>query len=169
MALTWLPGKRVKIKLLILTGLEKFIVFIANIKDSDVAVNSFLFEIKNGQTLPVKKGFRDELLGESPLRLNNAVMEIVRIGAESLNEKDQVYNPIEGNSGQSETESTTIIKADEGIPGENGMCGTLSIEDKGKSVSANDNKNNIDDNDDNTNNKENGIKIIGGNNNKKQQ
>jgi hypothetical protein len=136
MALTWLPKKRVKIKLLILTGLERFIVFIANIKDSDITVNGFLFEIKNGQKLPVKKGCLDELQGESPLRLNNAVIEIVRIGAESLNEKDQVPGPIEGNSGQNETESTAIAEADEGIPGENGMCGTLSIEDKDKTVSA---------------------------------
>jgi hypothetical protein len=136
MALTWLPKKRVKIKLLILTGLERFIVFIANIKDSDITVNYFLFEIKNGQKLPVKKGCLDELQGESPLRLNKAVKEIVRIGAESLNEKDQVPRPIEGNSGQNETGSTAIAEADEGIPGENGMCGTLSIEDKDKTVSA---------------------------------
>ena len=77
MALTWLPKKRAKIKLLILTGLARFIVFIENIKDSDVTVNGFLFEIKNGQKLPVKKGCLDELQGESPLRLNDAVIEIV--------------------------------------------------------------------------------------------
>jgi hypothetical protein len=116
--------------------MERYIVFIANIKDSEVTVNGFVFEIENGRKLPVRKGFYDELLGESPLRLNNAVMEIVGIGAESLN--DQVPRPIEGNSGQNETESTTILiaEADEGIPGENGMCGTLSIEDKDKTVSA---------------------------------
>ena len=136
MALTWPPKKRAKIKLLILTGLERFIVFIANIKDSDVTVNGFLFEIKNGQKLPLKKGCPDELLGESPLRLNKAVMEIVRIGAESLNEKDQVPRPIEGNSGQNETESTEIAEADEGTPGENEMCGTPSIDDRDKTFSA---------------------------------
>ena len=73
-------------------GLERYIVFIANIRSShDVTVNSFLFEMRNGEQLPVMKGSFEELQGESPFRLNSDVMKTVRVGAESLREVKHVH------------------------------------------------------------------------------
>lgn len=63
-------------------------MFIANIKFSEVQVNCFLFEIKNGQKLPVQKGYFELLRGESPMRVNEGVMESIRNGAETLHEND---------------------------------------------------------------------------------
>ena len=70
-------------------------MFIANITRSyDVTVNCFLFEIKDGQQLPVKKGCWTLLKGESPLRLNKQLQERVNIGAESLNAKEEAYDDL---------------------------------------------------------------------------
>ncbi len=110
--------------------MERYIVFIANIKHSDVTVNCFLFEIKDGQKQPVENGCFYNLPEESPLRLNKAVMEIAKNGAESLSKKDQEH------SKQNETKTTLITEEDKGIPRGTGMCGTQSNYDKNRKVTA---------------------------------
>ena len=71
-----------------LTGMKRYIVLIANIKDGKPVVKCFLFEIENGKQLPAEEGCFKELDGDSPFRLNSFVMKNVRNGAESLNDKD---------------------------------------------------------------------------------
>ena len=68
-------------------GLDRYIVFIANIPN-EVTINSFLFQIKEGRELPVKHGKFKVLHGNSPLRLNEKVLQNVHSGAEpgSFNE-----------------------------------------------------------------------------------
>ena len=92
--------------------MQRYIVFIANIKEANsVVVNCFLFEIsKNGKQLPVKKGRIHELTQESPLRENEAVMNAVKAGAESLNKKDQVCEPTEENCTRDVSNGNTITK-----------------------------------------------------------
>ena len=119
--------------------MERYIVFIANITHSDVTVNCFLFEMKDGQQRPVVKGCFYELQGESPLRLNKAVMEIVSNGAESLSKKDQVSDLPEERSKRNETEKTLIIKGDNGTPGEKEMRNTQSVCVKDSTVPASEN------------------------------
>ena len=72
-------------------------MFIANITRSrQVTVNCFLFEIKDGQQLPVMRGCWKELSGESPLRLNKQLQERINIGAESVNRptRKEAYNDL---------------------------------------------------------------------------
>ena len=67
-------------------GLDRYIVFIANITDRDiVTINCFLFQIKNGQKLSVQPGKFEILPGNSPLRRNVKVLENAYRGAESFN------------------------------------------------------------------------------------
>ena len=67
-------------------GLDRYIVFIANITNRDaVTVNCFLFQIKNGQKLSVKRGKFDFLKGNSPLRVNEELLKNVFSGAETFN------------------------------------------------------------------------------------
>ncbi|CAB4022173.1 Hypothetical predicted protein [Paramuricea clavata] len=66
-------------------GLDRYIVFIANIPNQ-VTINSFLFQVKEGQELPVKHGKFKVLHGNSPLRLNEKVLQNVHSGAESFNQ-----------------------------------------------------------------------------------
>ena len=65
-------------------GLDRYIVFIANITDV-VKIDCFLFQIKYGQRL-VKHGKFEFLGGNSPLRLNEDILWNVSIGAETFNE-----------------------------------------------------------------------------------
>ena len=69
--------------------MKRDIVLITNIEDGKPSVNCFLFQIENGKQLPVEKGCFKDLGGDSPFRLNSFVMENVRNGAESLNDKDK--------------------------------------------------------------------------------
>jgi hypothetical protein len=62
-------------------GLDRYIVFIANIPN-EVTINSFLFQIKEGRELPVKHGKFKVLHGNSPMRLNEKVLQNVHSGAE---------------------------------------------------------------------------------------
>jgi hypothetical protein len=62
-------------------GLDRYIVFIANIPN-EVTINSFLFQIKEGRELPVKHGKFKVLHGNSPMRLNEKVLQNVNSGAE---------------------------------------------------------------------------------------
>jgi hypothetical protein len=66
-------------------GLDRYIVFIANIPN-EVTINSFLFQIKKGKQLSVKHGEFEFLDGNSPLRLNENVLQNVHSGAESFNQ-----------------------------------------------------------------------------------
>ena len=120
--------------------MERYIVFIANITHSDVTVNCFLFEMKDGQQRPVVKGCFYELQGESPLRLNKAVMEIVSNGAESLSKNDEMSELLEEHSKQNETEKTLIIEGDNGTPGEKEMRDTQSVRDKDPSENTTESK-----------------------------
>ena len=64
-------------------GLDRYIVFIANIIDTDdVTINCFLFQMKN---LRVKPGKIQDLDGNSPLRLNENILQKICRGAESFN------------------------------------------------------------------------------------
>ena len=79
-------------------GLDRYIVFIANITNSDtVTINCFLFQIENSQKRPVQHGKFEFLKGNSPLRVNEKVLEKVHCEAESFNaipiyEKEMRYN-----------------------------------------------------------------------------
>ena len=95
--------------------MERYIVLIANIINDKASVNCFLFEIKNGKQLPVKKGCFEKLPEDSPFRLNSFVMKIVRNGAEWLNDKDQLRPPADDIVGQNQTERS---KTDRRNPGE---------------------------------------------------
>ena len=136
-----------------LTGMKRYIVFIANIKDGKPSVNCFLFEVQNGKRLPVEGRF-EVLDGDSPFRLNSFVMENVLNGAESLNDTDKVCKPADEISGQDENEISQTPKADIRNP-ENGLSITPKIDDKhvsaGKEIDDNgrENKKNteIDDHD----------------------
>ncbi len=120
--------------------MERYIVFIANITHSDVTVNCFLFEMKDGQQRPVVKGCFYELQGESPLRLNKAVMEIVSNGAEILSKKDQMSDLPDEHSEQNETKTALIIEGDNGTPGEKEIRGTQSVRDKDPSENTTESK-----------------------------
>ena len=64
-------------------GLDRYIVFIANIIDTDdVTINCFLFQMKN---LRVKHGKIQDLDGNSPLRLNENILQKICRGAQSFN------------------------------------------------------------------------------------
>jgi hypothetical protein len=65
-------------------GLDRYIVFIANIPN-EVTINCFLFQIKKGEQLSVKHGEFEFLDGNSPVRLNEKVLQNVHSGAESFN------------------------------------------------------------------------------------
>jgi hypothetical protein len=65
-------------------GLDRYIVFIANIAN-EVTINCFLFQIKKGEQLSVKHGKFEFLDGNSPVRLNEKVLQNVHSGAESFN------------------------------------------------------------------------------------
>ncbi|CAB4011348.1 Hypothetical predicted protein [Paramuricea clavata] len=99
--------------------LDRYIVFIANIPD-EVTMNCFLFQIKEGQ-LPVKYGEFKVLHGNSPLRLNEKVLQNVHSGAESFNQitrfekkmkyirnKDATENLDISNKNENETSSYTV-------------------------------------------------------------
>ena len=78
-------------------GLDRYIVFIANIPNQ-VTINCFLFQIKKGKQLSVKHGEFEFLDGNSPVRLNENVLQNVHSGAESFNqitrfEKEMKYFP----------------------------------------------------------------------------
>ena len=66
-------------------GLDRCIVFIANIPNQ-VTINCFLFQIKKGKQLSVKHGEFEFLDGNSPVRLNERVLQNVHSGAESFNQ-----------------------------------------------------------------------------------
>ena len=67
-------------------GLDRYIVFIANIIDTDdVTINCFLFQMRNFLPLSVEHGKIRDLDGNSPLRLNNNILQKVHTGAESFN------------------------------------------------------------------------------------
>jgi hypothetical protein len=67
-------------------GLDRYIVFIANITyNNDVTINCFLFQMKNGRELPIQHGKFEILNGNSPLRLNEEILQNVHGGAESFN------------------------------------------------------------------------------------
>ena len=121
--------------------MKRYIVLIANIEDGKPSVKCFLFEIQNGKQLPVEEGCFEVLHGDSPFRLNSFVMENVRNGAESLNDKDKVCKPAEEISGQDENEISQTPEADTRNP-EIGLSITPNIDDK--HVSAG--KKEIDDN-----------------------
>ena len=65
-------------------GLNRFIVFIANITDR-VTINCFLFQIKDGQQFSLKEGKIEDLKGDSPFRFNYDILDRIKPGAESLN------------------------------------------------------------------------------------
>ena len=110
--------------------MRRYIVLITNSKDGKPSANCFLFEIQNGKQLPVKKGCFRELDGDSPFRLNSFVMENIRNGAESLNDKDKVFKPADEISGQDESEIRQTPEADKRNPGESGLSITPNIDDK---------------------------------------
>ena len=116
-----------------LTGMKRYIVLIANIKDGKPSVNCFLFEIQNGKQLPVEEGCFKELDGDSPFRLNSFVMENVRNGAESLNDKDKVCKAADKIPRQDENEIRETPEADKRNT-EIGLSITPNIDDKHVSV-----------------------------------
>ena len=66
-------------------GLDRYIVFIANIIDIDnVTIECFLFQT-NTSTPRVKHGKIRDLHGNSPLRLNETILQHIHRGAESFN------------------------------------------------------------------------------------
>ena len=87
-------------------GLNRYIVFIATItgvsrsyypynygdyygsssnEDLEVHINPYLFEIKNGRGMGVLQGSFEDMKYNSPFRLNEAITNQVRIGAEVMN------------------------------------------------------------------------------------
>ena len=121
--------------------MKRYIVLIANIKDGKPSVNCFLFEIQNGKQIPVEKGCFDVLYGDSPFRLNSFVMENVRNGAESLNDKDKVCKPADEMSRQDENKFRQTPEADKRNPGESGLSIILNIGKKEIDESGRENKN----------------------------
>ena len=109
--------------------MKRYIVLIANIEDGKPSVNCFLFEIENGKQLPVEKSCFKGLDGDSPFRLNSFVMENVRNGAESLNDKDKVCTIAGKISIQGEKEIRQTLEADKRNP-EIGLSITPNIHDK---------------------------------------
>ena len=100
-------------------GLDRYIVFIANIPNQ-VTINCFLFQIKKGKQLSVKHGEFEFLDGNSPVRLNEKVLQNVHCGAESFNQitrfekemkyirnKDAIENLDISNKNEYETSSYT--------------------------------------------------------------
>ena len=66
-------------------GLDRYIVFIANITGMDnVKIQCFLFQT-NTSTHRVKQGKFEDLHGNSPLRLNETILQHIHRGAESFN------------------------------------------------------------------------------------
>ena len=129
--------------------MERYIVFIANIKPhnvtkkpSDITVNCFLFKINDREQLPVIQGCFNTVSGESPFRLNEDVMHIVRIEAESLtggkkSKEEQVSQLSEESVGRKKgTETAPLPQEDEGNAEENSMpiWSTQNTDDKAVSV-----------------------------------
>ena len=76
----------------------RYIVFIANITNTNAEVNCFLFGLRIGQEVPFQQGKFEKLPGESPLRLNTSVLEIINNSAEYLRDEDRFFKSTDKNT-----------------------------------------------------------------------